>query len=461
MMSIYKHISVKVCEVLSKLNSFNSIIAKVSISKRCPSFSTSYLFSLEKDILSWYRMMFISFEELNYPSILVENDFIVKSKADFTSKFKYFIMKQLNSCFELEDYFHCLYPSIIRYSQEEPRPINKKNKSRTELIPLKNKVKLVCLKLSNARSFSSESDPKKKQYLSKDSILKNKGVKTMSSSQVRTPKSLAFSINQAKNNKACITNELSQLSIKKEKLDCNKNSFQDLNRDSKKSLTSAQVTLGKITYEMSSIMRLLKDFEGSSSKQYYIGLRTTEDQDTIFHGQYNRLNGKKMGLGLLVKNLDQHSSEESIDNSILLQAERKKTILSMNEKTPRKMNAAFHQKSLYDKIKVKMTSIDPLNIVDKPKIVKPKQSTISLSKANIHEQSIYLGFFQDDVYNGYGMSLSSCCETYFGEYRQGKQNGFGIEKVGNHEYSGTFVDSKFCGYGDDLEIKQIIYWLLC
>lgn len=469
MMSLYRQNSVKVCEILGNLSSFDSIISKIALSKGCPSFSTGYFYSLREDVLSWYRSMFSYQGELNYPSVLVEKDFIIKSKAEFIFRFKYFIIKQLNYCFDLDDYFLIYYQTSIRDFLDGKESTKKKSKSKSGLLANLDVTKLINFKFPKDKQALEDLDLKKefidKNYLSKESILKNKQVNTLSSgSQARTPKSVAFSVSQA--NKICINNDYRQLSLTSDKLVQDLSKDKDRSKDSKKSVPTTHISSENMTFEIINVMKLLEDFD-SSKKPYYIGLKTTDDQDSIFHGQYNRLDGKKMGLGLLVKLSDLCESEDSKDSSILLKSERKRTIIDISEITPRiksdNKSKVFNEheespvkiissgkKSLIDKMREKMTPIDSQKNDICKKSIKSKSnpSTKSLAKANISAQSIYLGFFQDDIFSGYGMSLSSCGKSYFGEYRIGKQNGYGIEKTSKHEYSGTFRNSKYCGFGE-------------
>jgi hypothetical protein len=60
----------------------------------------------------------------------------------------------------------------------------------------------------------------------------------------------------------------------------------------------------------------------------------------------------------------------------------------------------------------------------------------------------YMGYFKAGLFHGYGILVREDGFIYQGEFRDGKQNGFGIEIINEKVYQGFFYDGLYHGYGE-------------
>ena len=69
----------------------------------------------------------------------------------------------------------------------------------------------------------------------------------------------------------------------------------------------------------------------------------------------------------------------------------------------------------------------------------------------------YYGYFKDDVFNGIGMLLYENGYSYFGEFRNGKKEGYGNETQENITYKGFFRNGSYKGDGEYICKNKISY----
>ena len=76
-------------------------------------------------------------------------------------------------------------------------------------------------------------------------------------------------------------------------------------------------------------------------------------------------------------------------------------------------------------------------------------------------KSKYYGFFDDNLYNGFGVHVSDNGVIYKGEFRNGKKTGYGKERNGPLLYKGFFLNDVYTGFGEisenDKKDKSIKY----
>jgi hypothetical protein len=73
------------------------------------------------------------------------------------------------------------------------------------------------------------------------------------------------------------------------------------------------------------------------------------------------------------------------------------------------------------------------------------------------KKSKYYGMFLNGLYNGLGMMVNEDGEMYFGEFREGRKNGWGKHFINDIEYQGFFKNNLYHGYGE-LKLKgKVIY----
>jgi hypothetical protein len=72
----------------------------------------------------------------------------------------------------------------------------------------------------------------------------------------------------------------------------------------------------------------------------------------------------------------------------------------------------------------------------------------------------YMGYFKTNKFHGYGVLIREDGCNYQGEFREGKQCGFGIETHNNRIYQGFFYENIYHGYGE-LTVDGMIKYRGC
>ena len=66
----------------------------------------------------------------------------------------------------------------------------------------------------------------------------------------------------------------------------------------------------------------------------------------------------------------------------------------------------------------------------------------------------YIGYYKNNKYHCYGILIKENEECYYGEFRDGKKNGFGILYTKKYLYKGFFYDDMKEGYGEYLDKEK-------